>query len=92
VTTTRTTWKSIADQLEDFVRRAGEIPDDDPDFDRNVHLFEAGYLDSLGVVRLIDYLETTYALKFTENELFDPGFTTVRGISDITAAHLGCTG
>lgn len=80
--------QDIAERLEQFVRRTGEVAADDADFTRSVHVFEAGFLDSLGVVRLIDHLETTYALEFTDEELFDSRFTTIDGISSIVAARL----
>ncbi len=82
----------IADRLEEFVRRTGEVTDDDLEFGRDVHIFEHGYLDSLGVVRLIEFLESTYSIAFTDEELFDPVFTTIDGIVGIMVAHLGRAG
>jgi acyl carrier protein len=82
------TRQDIANQLEEFIRRVGEVTTDDPMFGRDVHVFADGYLDSLGVVRLIAHLETTYELEFTDAELFDSRFTTINGMSDIVAARL----
>lgn len=77
------TQHEIADQLEEFIRRIGEVAPDDPGFGRDVHVFEAGYLESLGVVRLIAHLEATYELEFTDEQLFDSRFTTIEGMSEI---------
>jgi acyl carrier protein len=89
VTTVATiTRQGIAEQLEAFIRKAGEVADDDPGFGRDVHVFEAGYLDSLGVVRVIDHLESSFGIEFTDEELFDQRFTTIDGISDIVSARL----
>jgi acyl carrier protein len=82
------TRQDIANRLEEFIRRTGEVDAGDIGFGRDVHIFEAGYLDSLGVVRLIAHLESTYALEFTDEELFDPRFTTIDGMSEILAGRL----
>jgi acyl carrier protein len=82
------TRQDIADRLEEFIRRTGEVGPADAGFGRRVHIFEAGYLDSLGVVRLIAHLEAAYDLEFTDEELFDPRFTTIDGMSEIVAGRL----
>jgi acyl carrier protein len=73
----------LAASLEAFVRVQGEVPDDDRQFGRDVDLFEAGYLDSVGVVALIVWIEQRYSIELTEDDLFDERFTTIEGIAAI---------
>ncbi len=72
---------AIADEIGAMIRARFQIPDDDPLFDFDVHLFEEGYVDSQGVVELIAKLEQTYAVHLPSDVLFSERFTTVRGIA-----------
>jgi len=78
---------SIDDWLERFVRDVSRIADDDPDFNRTVDLFDSGYLDSLGIVALTAFIEQTFGIDLAEEEMFDPRFTTVDGITEIIASR-----
>lgn len=73
---------TIADGIEAFVRSEGQVGDDEP-LDRTVELFEAGYLDSLGVLRLVGYVESAFSITLGEDDLLSPDFTTVDGLSRI---------
>ncbi|QJY45731.1 acyl carrier protein [Pseudonocardia broussonetiae] len=75
--------EQIAGQIEAFVREVGRIAPDDRGFDRDVDLFESGYLDSLGVIRLIEFVESTFLLVLADEDLFGRNFTTVDGIAGI---------
>jgi acyl carrier protein len=77
----------IAARLEEFVRGVGQVSPDDGNFGRDAHLFEAAYLDSLGVLRMIEFLEQTYRIRLSDQELYDDRFTTIRGISAIVGAR-----
>ena len=57
------------------------IAKDDPDFSRDIDLFDTGYLDSLGLVALTTFLEDTYAFSLTGEDFFDPAFTTINGMA-----------
>lgn len=80
--------QTVADQIEAFVRGAGQVAPDDPQFSQDVQLFEAGYLDSLGVVRLIVFIESTFNLTLRDETLLDPRFTTIAGIGELVSAQL----
>jgi acyl carrier protein len=66
----------------------GRVPDDDPDFTHQAHLFRSGYLDSVGVVQLIDYIEVDLKLELNDEELSDPDFVTIDGISAIVSTRI----
>jgi methoxymalonate biosynthesis acyl carrier protein len=78
----------IAQQIEGFVRQIAYVDDDDVEFRRETSLFEAGYLDSLGAIRLIEYVEESYEITLSDEELLSPRFTNIRGISEVVCARL----
>ncbi|MBZ6093504.1 acyl carrier protein [Streptomyces olivaceus] len=94
MTVVRGSGASTADRVERFVRREGSVADDDPDFTRQVDLFRAGYLDSLGIVHLIAYLEREFGVRLGDDDLADPGFATIDGITALLdrAARAHSTG
>jgi acyl carrier protein len=76
---------SIAATLEEFIREIAQIPDDDSEFTRTVHLFDAGYVDSLGIVSLMEFIESSFGVGLIEEDLFDERFVTMDGMSEIIA-------
>ncbi|MFE7076417.1 acyl carrier protein [Streptomyces sp. NPDC057620] len=82
----------VAETLERFVRREGRIIDDDPDFSRDVDLFTSGYLDSLGTVHLIAFIEKHFDVQLGDDVLADPSFNTVHGISALIEGLLAESG
>jgi acyl carrier protein len=71
--------------LEAFIRENFQVADSDPYFDRNVSLWEEGYVDSTGVVEVIAFLEETFDVTITEQILFSPDFTSIAGMSKLVA-------
>lgn len=71
--------------LEAFIRANFQVEDNDPYFDRNVSLWEEGYVDSVGVVEVIAFLEDTYDITITDDMLFSPEFTSIAGMSRMIA-------
>ena len=47
----------IVDQLRSFIQERFEVPETDPDFSNDVHLFDYGYVDSFGAVELNSFVE-----------------------------------
>jgi methoxymalonate biosynthesis acyl carrier protein len=77
----------IAGRIEAAVRQLGQVQGDDGEFGRDVHLFDSGYLDSLGSFRLIEFIEETYDFSLSEDELLSPDFVNINGITDIIWAR-----
>jgi acyl carrier protein len=67
--------------VEAFIRERFRVRADDDLFDRDVNLWESGYVDSGGVVEMIAFLERTFGITLPEEVLFDPDFTHIRGIA-----------
>jgi acyl carrier protein len=73
--------ETTAGVIESFVRERFQIPPSDDLFSRQVNLWEEGYVDSLGVVEVIEFLERRFAVKLPEEVIFDPDFTSIDGIA-----------
>ena len=75
--------EQIGDALERFIREQFEVRQEDPFFARDAHLYDAGYVDSTGVVELIGFVEATFGVKLEDQHIFSDSFTTIDGISAV---------
>lgn len=80
--------ESPLDELRTFIRRHFGIPENDEDFNDDVHLFDYGYIDSFGAVELISFLKERYAVEVTDSDLIAFPLNTVRQIADFTVKRL----
>jgi acyl carrier protein len=71
----------IAAELERFIRTRFQISQDDPVFGRETDLWDAGYLDSLGVVDIIEFLQNRFAVSVRGEAVFDPDFVRINGMA-----------
>lgn len=78
---TATSAENAAATLEAFIRTNYNLDDDDPYFDRDINLWEQGYIDSLGAVEVIAFLEKTFGTSVPEEVLFSPDFTSINGMA-----------
>jgi acyl carrier protein len=77
--------KDVAESVETFVRQHFNVSDSDPGFDRRVDLFESGYVDSVGVAELLEYLTQEFEVEIPESDLFSDEFSSIEGIGSIVA-------
>jgi acyl carrier protein len=56
--------------------------------DENVSLLETGVIDSTGVLELISFLESTYNLKFEDDELVGENFDSMGKIKNFMSKKL----
>lgn len=68
-------------RIEAFIREQFAVPDSDPYFNRDVHLWEEGYVDSMGFVELVAHLESSFSISISETDLFSDSFTSINRIS-----------
>jgi len=73
----------IERSLEDFVRRSFDVSADDPRFSRTIDLYTAGYVDSLGVVELLAFIDRQFGVEIPERLLASDDFSSVQGIARI---------
>lgn len=74
---------AIADTVTDFIIQELSVSAKEIDKVRRSHLFESGYVDSLGLVQLIAFIEKTFEVKLSEAQLFSEDFTTIEGIAKL---------
>lgn len=76
-------------ELERHIRERYEIDEDDDDFGTDVHLFDYGYVDSLGATALIAHIEKTYGIQVTNQDLMLYPLNTIREIAEFIARKTG---
>jgi acyl carrier protein len=73
--------REIETRVETYVRAAFKVSPTDPGFDRTTDLFEAGYVDSVGVVELLQFLEVEFGVEIPEDDLLSDDFARIDGIA-----------
>ncbi|AEI38805.1 acyl carrier protein [Paenibacillus mucilaginosus] len=73
--------QDLLQELESHIRTRYEIEEDDDDFTVDVHLFDYGYIDSIGATALIAHIEKTYGIAVTNQDLMLYPMNTVREIA-----------
>lgn len=80
--------RNIAEQLDAHIRTRYEIDEDDDDFTLDVHLFDYGYLDSVGATALIAHIEQTYGIAVTNQDLMLHPMNTINEIAAFIGAKI----
>jgi methoxymalonate biosynthesis acyl carrier protein len=73
--------EEIQETLTAFIRERFEIEEDDDEFTPDVHLFDYGYVDSLGAVTLIGFVEEKWGIQITNKDLMMHPMNTVNEIT-----------
>jgi methoxymalonate biosynthesis acyl carrier protein len=74
--------QDLLQQLEAHIRTRYDIDADDDEFTKDVHLFDYGYIDSIGATALIAHIEQTYGIQVTNQDLMLYPMNTVQEIAD----------
>jgi acyl carrier protein len=75
--------RQIADGIESFVRAQFSVSPEDPHFSRDANLFELGYVDSVGVAELLEFLRDEFGVEVSEEYLLSDDFSTIEGMSRV---------
>jgi acyl carrier protein len=75
----------VADRVEDYVRTQFRVSPTDSRFSRSLRLFDAGYVDSVGVVELLAFLTDEFQVHLPDEVLMADQFSTIDGIATIVA-------
>jgi acyl carrier protein len=73
----------IESRIEAFIRTAFAVSPGDPGFGRSADLFEGGYVDSVGVVELLAFMEAEFGVEVPEDDLLSDDFSRIDGIARI---------
>lgn len=79
---------AIGDRLERFVRKAFAVDPEDPNFDRTVDLFDAGYVDSVGLTELIAFIVDEYGAHISDEQLLSDDFASIDGMAHVICHEL----
>jgi acyl carrier protein len=71
---------NIREQVQLFIQKNFTF-DDAKTIDGTTSLLGSGIIDSTGILELIGFLETTYGLKFEDNELIGENFDSIDKIA-----------
>ena len=74
---------NVEAQLDEFVRKHFRIDPSDPIFDRDADLFEEGYVDSVGVMELLGFLDEQFGVEIPDDDLLSDEFSTIAGMAAI---------
>jgi acyl carrier protein len=69
--------------LLNWFKQNGSIPVNFMEEQLQINYFEAGLIDSLGVINLIVGIEEHFNIRFNEGHFQDRRFATIGGLSDI---------
>ncbi|HEY7636801.1 MAG TPA: acyl carrier protein [Gemmatimonadales bacterium] len=73
----------VAERVERFVRTQFRVAPSDTRFSRSEPLFDSGYVDSVGVVELLAFLDQEFSVHLADEVLMSPEFSTIDGIAAI---------
>jgi methoxymalonate biosynthesis acyl carrier protein len=73
--------ETIRKTLRDYVVQRYAVPANDSDFTDDVHLFDYGYIDSLGAVDLVSFVQETFGLKISQSDLIAYPMNTINEIA-----------
>ncbi|WP_448205598.1 phosphopantetheine-binding protein [Azospirillum sp. sgz302134] len=75
----------IGQRLEQFLRESYGIAEDDPGFNHAVDLFEAGYVDSVGIIETLAYITDAFGVEIPDEALLSDSFASIGGMAQVIA-------
>jgi acyl carrier protein len=73
----------VETRLENYIRTQFNVSPTDPSFDREADLFENGYVDSVGVVELLGFLQEEFRVEVPDDDILSDDFSNIAGIGRI---------
>ena len=80
---------ALTERLTAFIREIAAVAADDRDFGPEVDLFDYGYLDSFGVVQLIEMVQREFGPDLTQTDFYGENIRSIRAIAAHVAAKAG---
>ncbi|MGE5314890.1 MAG: acyl carrier protein [Acidobacteriota bacterium] len=80
----------VREQVQQFIQKNFTF-DDTRTIDGSTSLLGSGIIDSTGILELIGFLETTYGLKFQDNELVGDNFDSIDRIVQFLSTKMNGT-
>lgn len=73
--------------IRGFIRSQGNVAIDDDLFRDDVDLFDYGYLDSFGIVGLIEDVNDKLGVDLSDVDFYEPDHRTINGIAALIDAR-----
>lgn len=83
---------TTADTIRDFIRREAKVAASDTLFTDAVDLLDYGYIDSFGIVGLIELISARYRVDLSDIDFYQKGHRTIGGIAAIVDARVQAKG
>ncbi len=80
---------NVEHRVEEYIRAQFGVSPTDPGFGRDIDLFEGGYVDSMGVVELLEFLREEIGVEIPDADLLSDDFLSLAGIARIVSRNLG---
>ena len=80
---------NVKETLRNYILEHFEIVADDPDFGDDVHLFDYGFVDSLGATEIVLFLEETFHIQITQKDITLYPMNTIDEITEVVERKLG---
>jgi acyl carrier protein len=78
----------VETRVEKFISTQFNVSPTDPGFDREADLFENGYVDSVGVVELLGFLQEEFGVEVPDDDILTDDFSNIAGIARIVIRNL----
>jgi acyl carrier protein len=79
---------TVEQRIEEFIRTQFSVSLGDPWFDREADLFKQGYVDSMGVVEVLEFLQKDFNVEIPDDDLLTDDFSNIAGITRIVLQNL----
>lgn len=80
--------KNAKEVLRSYILEHFEIDADDPDFSDDVHLFDYGFVDSLGATEIVLFLEDTFQIEISQADITLYPMNTINEIAGVVESKL----
>lgn len=78
---------NVKEVLYEFVKTKFEIGDD-PDYSMDAHLFDLGFVDSLGATEIIIFAEETFGIEISQKDILMNDMNTINEIAAVIESKL----
>lgn len=75
------------DTIREFIRKEAKVASSDTLFSDDVDLLDYGYIDSFGIVGLIELLSSRFGVDLSDVDFYEKGHRTIAGIAQIADAR-----
>lgn len=73
----------VRETVRNWLAETVLVPIDDPKLTDETNLLEAGYMDSYGLVELVAFIESSFAIQLADDELMSAELSSVGGVCNL---------